>query len=315
MIGRLSVLSVLAAGLMMATPANSKTACPVELYVLGSGQDGGSPQLGHDDDPAWRDKTEVRTASSLGLFDRRSGRRWLIDATPDVRDQLHRFDVMTKTRAPAPGLDGVFLTHAHIGHYTGLMFFGNESMGARGLPVFAMPRMADFLAKNGPWSQLVSLGNIALKPLFDRTPVEVGDGLSVTPLRVPHRQEYSEVVGFRVEGPAKKVLFIPDIDRWEDWDAQGVKIEDEIAKVDVAYLDGTFFADGELPGRDMSKIPHPMITRSMARFAALPPAERAKIRFIHLNWSNPARFKDSKARGEVEAAGFHIAEENETLCL
>ena len=314
MIGRLWVLGALAAGLIMATPANSKS-CQVELYVLGSGQDGGSPQLGHDDDPAWRDKKQVRTASSLGLIDRRASKRWLIDATPDVRDQLHRFDVMTMTSGPAPGLDGVFLTHAHIGHYTGLMFFGNESMGAKSLPVFAMPRMADFLAKNGPWSQLVSLGNIVLKPLQDRAPVEIGEQLSVTPLRVPHRQEYSEVVGYRIEGPHKKALFIPDIDRWEDWDAQGVKIEDQIAKVDVAYLDGTFFADGELPGRDMSKIPHPMITKSMERFAALPEAERAKIRFIHLNWSNPARFKTSPAREEVVKAGFHVAEENEKLCL
>jgi pyrroloquinoline quinone biosynthesis protein B len=315
MIGRFWVLSVLAAGLIMATPANSKSSCQVELYVLGSAQDGGSPQLGHDDDPAWRDKKQVRTASSLGLIDRRAGKRWLIEATPDVRDQLHRFDVMTKTNGPAPGLDGVFLTHAHIGHYTGLMFFGNESMGAKGLPVFAMPRMADFLAKNGPWSQLVSLGNIVLKPLQDRVAVEIGEQLSIIPLRVPHRQEYSEVVGFRIEGPNKKVLFIPDIDRWEDWDAQGVKVEDEIAKVDVAYLDGTFYADGELPGRDMSKIPHPMITKSMARFAALPQAERAKIRFIHLNWSNPARFKTSPAREEVVKNGFHVAEENEKLCL
>jgi pyrroloquinoline quinone biosynthesis protein B len=313
MIGRLSVLSVFAAAVIMATPATSKT-CEIELFVLGSGQDGASPQLGHDDDPAWTNPALARTASSLGIVDRRDGRRWLIDATPDLRDQLHRFDKATGTKNPAPDLEGVFLTHAHIGHYTGLMFFGRESMGTRALPVYAMPKMSEFLSRNGPWSQLVSLGNISLKPLLDRMPVDLG-GLSVTPIRVPHRQEYSEVVGFRIEGPHKKVLFIPDIDRWEDWDAQGVRIEDEIARVDVAYLDGTFFADGELPGRDMSTIPHPMITKSMERFADLPKAERDKVRFIHLNWSNPARFPDDPARKRVEKAGFHIAEENERLCL
>jgi pyrroloquinoline quinone biosynthesis protein B len=195
------------------------------------------------------------------------------------------------------------------------MFFGRESMGTRALPVYAMPKMTEFLSRNGPWSQLVSIGNISLKTLADRMPVDLGGGLSVTPLRVPHRQEYSEVVGFRVEGPNTKVLFIPDIDRWEDWDAQGVKIEDEIARVDVAYLDGTFFADGELPGRDMSLIPHPLITKSMERFAALPKSEREKVRFIHLNWSNPARFPDNPARAQVEKAGFKVAEENERLCL
>jgi pyrroloquinoline quinone biosynthesis protein B len=303
-------IALLVSGAEMAT---AKT-CPVELIVLGTGQDGGSPQLGHDDDPAWKDPALRRTATSLGIIDRRNGRRWLIDATPDLRDQLHQFDKLAPVKRPAPGLDGVFLTHAHIGHYAGLMFFGRESMGTSALPVWAMPRMGEYLRKNGPWSQLVGLGNISLKPLTDRTPVDL-DGLTVTPLRVPHRQEFSEVVGFRIDGPNRKVLFIPDIDRWEDWDAQGVRIEDQLARVDIAYLDGTFFADGELPGRDMSTIPHPMIIRSMDRFAALPETERTKIRFIHLNWSNPARFPNSTRRVLVEAAGFHVAEEMERQCL
>ena len=41
-------------------------------------------------------------------------------------------------------LSGVFLTHAHIGHYTGLMNFGNEAMGTKELPVFCMPKMKSF---------------------------------------------------------------------------------------------------------------------------------------------------------------------------
>lgn len=294
--------------------ATAKT-CPIELVVLGTGQDGGSPQAGHPDDPAWKDPSLRRMATSLAIVDHAGGRRWLIDATPDLREQLYRLDEAAPVKRPSPGLDGVFLTHAHIGHYTGLMFFGREVMGTNGLPVYVMPRMADFLRKNGPWSQLVGLGNITLKPLFERAPTDLGGGLTITPLRVPHRQEFSEVVGFRIDGPNRKVLFIPDIDRWEDWDNMGVKIEEQLARVDVAYLDGTFFADGELPGRDMSKIPHPMIIHSMDRFAALPEHEREKIRFIHLNWSNPARFPGSPRRVLLEEAGFHIAEEMERQCL
>lgn len=294
--------------------ANAKAECPVELVILGTGQDGGSPQAGHDDDPAWTDPSLRRTATSLGIVDRKTNRRWLIDATPDLREQLHRFDEVAPLKRPAPGLDGVFLTHAHIGHYAGLMFFGKETMGTSNLPVYAMPRMGDFLRKNGPWSQLVGLGNISIKPMTEWHTVDLG-GLTITPIRVPHRQEFSEVVGFRIDGPTKKVLFIPDIDRWEDWDNMGVRIEDQIAKVDVAYLDGTFFSDGELPGRDMSTIPHPMIIRSMDRFAKLPDYEREKVHFIHLNWSNPARFPTSPRRALVEASGFHVAEEMDRLCL
>lgn len=288
--------------------------CPVELVVLGTAQDGGAPQIGHDADPAWADPSLRRTATSVAVVDRASGRRWLFDATPDLREQLHRLDEVQPAQDPNHGLDGVFLTHAHMGHYTGLMFFGHESMGAKSLPVHAMPRMAGYLGANGPWSQLVRYDNIALKPLAAGRTEDLG-AIRVTPLLVPHRQEFSEVVGFRIEGPNRSALFIPDIDSWEQWDALGTRIEDEIARVDVAYLDATFYAQGELPGRDMTKIPHPLISHSMARFAALPAAERAKVRFIHLNHTNPARFPDSEARRAIEAAGFAVAEEMERVCL
>ncbi len=292
----------------------SAQTCPVELVVLGTAQDGGAPQIGHPEDPAWADASLRRTATSLGIVDRSSGKRWLFEASPDVRDQIYRFDQVAPATVKAPGLDGVFLTHAHMGHYVGLMFFGHESMGAKDLPVYAMPRMAEYLTANGPWSQLVRYNNIRLTPLVDRAAVDLG-AIKVTPILVPHRQEFSEVVGFRIEGPNKKVLFIPDIDSWEQWDALGTRIEDEIARVDVAYLDATFYADGELPGRDMSKIPHPLIAHSMARFAALPASERANIRLIHLNHTNPDRFPNSDARRAIEAAGFRVAEEMESVCL
>lgn len=311
----LAALALLLTGAAPAMADAKTQACAVELVVLGSGQDGGAPQLGHEEDPAWKDPSLRRTATAIGLVDRQANKRWLIEATPDLREQLHRFNgVASPGERPMPALDGVFLTHAHMGHYTGLMFFGHEVMGARDLPVWAMPRMSEYLSTNGPWSQLVKYGNIALKPLADGVVVDLG-ALKLTAFKVPHRQEYSEVVGFRIDGPNRRVLFIPDIDRWEDWDAQGVRIEDQLKGVDLAYLDGTFWADGELPGRDMSKIPHPMITRSMARLAALPASERAKVRFIHLNWSNPARFPGSDARKAIEAGGFGVAEEMERVCL
>jgi pyrroloquinoline quinone biosynthesis protein B len=286
----------------------------VTLIVLGTAQDGGAPQIGHDEDPGWTDPGQKRFATCLGLADRASGRRWLFDATPDIREQLHRFSAIIPPAGGQRALDGVFLTHAHIGHYTGLMFFGHEALGTKELAVYALPRMQNFLSTSGPWSQLVTYRNIALQPLADRKPTDLGS-VRVTPVLVPHREEFSEVCGFRIEGPKQKVLFIPDIDRWEDWDALGVRVEDEIASADIAYLDGTFYSGSELPGRDMTKVPHPTIQSSMARFAGLPPAERAKIRFIHLNWSNPARFAGSEARHAIEAAGFRVAEEGESLSL
>ena len=289
------------------------------LVVLGIGQDGGSPQVGDGDLERWDLVGGERLLpTALGLVDPRTERRWLFEATPDLREQLIALDRL-QLRQDRPGIDGVFLTHAHVGHYVGLLQFGFEVMGADRVPVWAMPEMADFLRSNGPWSQLVEYENIELRPLADRETVHLGvgprDQLRVTPLEVPHRREYSETVGYRIEGPNRSVLFIPDINSWEEWDELGVRIEDEIAAVDIAYLDGCFWNHGEIPGRDMSGFPHPLIKESLDRLAALADSERAKVRWIHLNHTNPAAVPGSAERAEVEAAGMRIAEQGERVDL
>ena len=252
---------------------------------------------------------------SLGVVDRRAGRSYLFEATPDLPAQLRRLRVDEPDAAPALAddiPDGVFLTHAHIGHYTGLMYFGKEAMGADRVPVYAMPQMMRFLRSNGPWSQLVSEENIALRELeADRAEALTPD-FSVVPFRVPHRDEYSETVGYRLQGPRRTALFIPDIDKWERWDRD---IVEEIRKVDIAFLDATFHSDHELPGRDMSQIPHPFVVETMARFAELPAAERAKIVFIHLNHTNPLLDPGSEETAEVERAGFRVAQTGDVFRL
>lgn len=233
---------------------------------------------------ARKDPRLRHTVSSVAVVDPESQQYWVFDATPDFPDQI----------ADLPGeLAGVFLTHAHIGHYTGLMYLGREAQGARGVPVYAMPRMREFLTNNGPWSQLVALKNVELRPVEDG--VRLNERISVRAIRVPHRDEFSETVGFIVEGPKRRVLYLPDIDKWEKWDR---RVEDVIEGVDRAYVDGTFYADGEVAGRAMSEIPHPFIVESMARLAPL----ATKIRFIHLNHTNPAL-----RNGKLMKRGFAVA--------
>ena len=209
----------------------------------------------------------------------------------------------------------MFLTHPHMGHYPGLMFLGHESMGAAGVPVYVPPRFAEYLANNGPWSQLVSYDNIDVRVQEPGATVQLNQRLSVTSFRVPHREEFGEVVGYRIDGPNRRVLFIPDIDGWDDWDSAGVRLEEQLALVDVAYVDGTFFDDGEIPGRDMSGFPHPRIRGTMDRLRALPESERTKVRFIHLNHTNPALDPDGEARQEIERRGFQVADEGERIAL
>ena len=284
------------------------------LVVLGITQDGGYPQAGSKGGPGWKDSARQRHVVSLAIVDPATSQRWMIEATPDFKLQLHSLDEIAPVPG-TPGLQGIFLTHAHIGHYLGLAHLGHEVVGARGVPVYAMPRMREFLRSNGPWDQLVRYGNVELRKLSDGVAIRLNRRLSLTPFLVPHRQEYSEVIGYRIQGPRKSALFIPDIDSWAEWDAWGTRIEEMVASVDAAYLDGSFFADGEIPGRDMSGFPHPFITHSMRRFGPLSAEERQKIRFIHLNHTNPVLDPNSPQHQKVLQAGFRVAEELERFEL
>lgn len=313
------ILAACVAGCARTMPASTTTGAmhgDPYVIVLGTAQDAGSPQVNSPvDHPARMDESKRRLATSLGIVDPASGRRWMIEATPDFREQAWILSRAAPTVTASVHIDGVFLTHAHIGHYTGLMFLGHESMGSIGVPVYAAPRMAEFLRTNGPWDQLVRYDNIELQELTPGESVELGESIRVTPFHVPHRQEYSEVLGFRIEGPNRTVLFIPDIDSWDAWSAMGVELIDMVRDVDVAYLDATFFDDHEIPGRDMSAFPHPRITETMDRLQTLPEHERAKVRFIHLNHTNPAQWRDSDARREIEQRGFRVAIRGEQLPL
>jgi len=284
------------------------------IAVLGVAQDAGFPQAGCAKKccaAIAEGKAKPRMATCLALVEPTSGKRWLFEATPNFTAQLNRLGQLPPAQLGALP-EGIFLSHGHMGHYTGLMFLGREVMGTHELPVYAMPRMYQFLSNNGPWDQLVRLKNISLIAARADAEIVLTSKLAVTPFLVPHRDEYTETVGFVIRGPKHKVAFIPDIDKWERWDR---RIEDLIASVDVAYLDATFFAEGEIPGRNMSQIPHPFVAESLARFSSLPASERKKVHFIHFNHTNPILVPGSEAYQSVIAAGMHVAAEGETVEL
>ncbi|MFZ9051245.1 MAG: MBL fold metallo-hydrolase [Steroidobacteraceae bacterium] len=312
---RAVIMLLLAGPTMGMAPSNSDP----YLVVLGIAQDGGFPQLGTPPGDAWKGEAR-RLVSCLGLVDPASGERWLFDATPDIAEQVQRLDLLAPRAPGAPVVNGILLTHAHIGHYTGLMALGREALGARDIPVHVMPRMQAFLAGNGPWSQLVELNNIRLLPLEANTPVQLNPRLSVIPLRVPHRDEYSETIGFLIAGPGARALYLPDIDKWERWDEAGTRLEEVLAGVDMAWIDGTFMEDGEIPGRAMAEIPHPFMVETMARIEARAPNLRERIQFIHLNRTNPALLRDALGPGnaspdELERRGFKVAREGDIWSL
>ena len=284
--------------------SQSKTSYSVK--ILGVVQDGGLPHLGNNK-TCCENIQQNKYVTSIMLINNKNNESYLFDASPDINEQLNFMGDRIKT-----DLKGIFLTHAHIGHYTGLMYFGREALNSKSINVYAMPRMKRFLEDNGPWSQLVSLKNILIKEINNNSRLSVDPSIIIQPIEVPHRAEFSETVGYIIHGPNKKLLFIPDIDKWYLWDKS---IIDEIKKVDYALIDATFYDEKEINYRDISEIPHPFVIESLELFKNLKLKEKKKIYFTHLNHTNPLLHSDSEEYKSLISKGFNVANEGLELKL
>ncbi len=275
-----------------------------EAVVLGVAQDGGVPHLGCTQElcrQARRDPAKRRRVAALGILDREAGKRFLIDATPDFSQQVESLGGLP---------DAILLTHAHIGHYLGLAQLGREVLNSRGLPVYCTAAMAKFLKGNAPWSHLIERENIEIRQIEPDSEFPLSASLRATAIRVPHRDEDSDTVAYVVRGPRRSLLWLPDIDKWDKWDRS---VEQVVAGVDAAYLDGTFFSADEIPGRSIADIPHPLVPETMDRLMSAGVAP-GKVRFIHLNHTNRL-YWDRAERRRLARQGFRVATEGEHFGL
>ena len=286
------------------TSSQSKPSYSVK--ILGVVQDGGLPHLGNNK-TCCENIQQNKFVTSIMLINNENNESYLFDASPDINEQLNFMGDRIKK-----DLKGIFLTHAHIGHYTGLMYFGREALNSKLVNVYAMPRMKNFLENNGPWSQLVSLQNISIKEINNNSKLSIDPNVIIEPVEVPHRAEFSETVGYKIYGPNKTALFIPDIDKWYLWEKS---IIDEIKKVDYALIDATFYDAKEVNYRDLSEIPHPFVVESMELFDSIKEEEKNKIFFIHLNHTNPLINEKSEEYKLVVSKGYNVAKEGMILKL
>jgi len=280
------------------------------VIVLGVAQDGGYPHIGCEKTccvKAHQVDSLSKYVVSIALIDPLEKKWWLFEATPDIEEQLHLFRELTSGQySYLP--QGIFITHAHMGHYTGLMELGREAMGSKNVAVHALPRMCEYLKGNGPWSQLVELNNIKLVEGHFKESLKVSESISITPFQVPHRDEYSETAGFKIETIGKDYLFIPDIDKWEKWERD---IEEEISLVDVAFVDATFWSIAELPFRNIKTIPHPLVSETMELLKDANMELKRKVTFIHFNHTNMLMWNEGTQRVVVEK-GFSFAKQGKT---
>lgn len=278
----------------------------IEVMVLGTAQDGGVPQAGCD----CRNCTTARAmpdrrrlVACLGVVDRSNRRSWMIDATPDFPEQFQ----MLKEFAPDCEFSGLFLTHAHIGHYTGLINLGPEVMGSRSVPVYATRRMGEFLASNEPWSTLIKGSYIAIHGIVPGEALDLGPRIRITPVQVPHRDELSDTVAYSFKGAKNNLFYCPDIDSWDAWDRE---LKAFLSDVDIALLDGTFNSPNELPGRSIRDVPHPLVTDTVERASVL----NCEVHLIHLNHTN--NLLDPVASADFSCStGIIVASEGDTFSI
>jgi pyrroloquinoline quinone biosynthesis protein B len=288
------------------------TSQSITVKVLGTAQDAGVPQANcycEYCQTARENPAQRRFAAALALILPCNWGWYLLEATPHLPEQL----AMLHAARPELGLmRGVFLTHAHIGHYTGLMYLGKEAIASEGIPVWAGQGLQALLRHSAPWSQLVQTENIMLQPLQPEQPVSLPAGLSITPWAVPHRNEFAETFAFLVSGPRRRLLFLPDLDCWEQWERS---LPDIARQVDYLFLDGTFFAADELAarGRDYAQVPHPLVRDTMDLLQPVVDAGHTGVYFFHFNHTNPLLQRDSDEVHEVLRRGFHVAAEGMEL--
>jgi pyrroloquinoline quinone biosynthesis protein B len=277
------------------------------VIVLGVAQDAGYPQMGCEKEccnKAWKNDSLKRNVVSLALTIPEEKKWYLFEATPDIKEQLKLFRKLTNSQYDFLP-DGIFITHAHIGHYTGLMELGREAMNTKNVYVYVLPKLKSYLETNGPWNQLVKLDNIHLLQLDTLKGFEIEKNVLISAFTVPHRDEYSETAGFRIFIGKKGYLFIPDIDKWQKWNKNVIE---EVKKVDVAFLDATFSEVSELPNRKIEEVPHPFISETMELFKNESKETKSKIHFLHFNHTNPVMW-DRNTKQKVIKEGFNVAEQ------
>jgi len=269
----------------------------VEILLLGAAQDAGRPQSNCSCDncmTARQDLRKVEHPSSIAIIHHSLKQFWIVDATPAFPAQLERVKEFTKGYE----FRGIFITHAHIGHYTGLMFLGKEVMNTREMSVYVSALVGEFLSGNAPWSQLIEQRNIVLHTIEEEQPVQIAPEISVTGYFVPHRDEFADTFSFVVRGAYRSLFYCPDIDRWELWKHD---LKTFLADIDFALIDGTFYSADELPKDRISKVPHPTVMSSCELLKEI----SGKATFIHMNHTNPL-YKEGKERAWVLESGFGV---------
>lgn len=220
------------------------------------------------------------------VSDEGRGVNYLFDVSPDIRH--HIGDEF---------IDGIFLSHAHLGHVTGLLYFGKEAANTEEVPVHCSGTVAEFLAETSPYRLLIDRNNIDVRE-FSAGKAQNVMGITVTPVNVENKGYVpTDTYGFVIRTQDTTLFYVSDMDEWT---------EDAVARVrdaDIAIIDGCFWSREEIERYE--NVPHPPIRESMERLEDID----TDIYFTHMNHTNPVLDPESDERQQVEENGFTVAED------
>lgn len=285
----------------------------VKVCLLGIAQDGGRPQPGcfrsccvH----AYDDPSLVRHPVSLGLV----GADYSTHLFEATRDLAWQFACWSHNDPVEGQLSSLWITHAHHGHVDGLGLFGAEAIAAKGLPLHCSASFSRLLAKNASWAHMMREGVLSPRPFLPEKSIipYTDSSFSITPVKVPHRAELSDMHAFLISGPKANLLFLPDHDSWQQTLAEvgcdGIRSWLGELKVNIALLDGTFWSSDELSHRQQDLVPHPTVQDTIERLGARRGGD-PRIVFIHLNHTNPLHDLESEEAKIVQSLGWEIGVE------
>ena len=280
----------------------------VEVTVLGISQDGGHPQPGCLRS-CCANITEPHYPVSLGIRSS-EGTNLLIEATRHLGDQ---FTIWGQTK-----VDHLLLTHAHLGHVDGLGLFGREAIAARGIELHVSDDMYHLIDRTPQWNLMIQQGVFNLQTFTAGDVVFSQGELSIEAVRIPHRAELSDMHAFIIRGKSKSLLFLTDHDTWKETLAvhNCSTIRELLGKlnVDIAFIDGTFWSEDELAGRNQETVPHPPVLQTLKMLGEKKQGD-PEIIFTHLNHTNPLYNRDSEQYAEVKRLGWSVAHQGQRFTL
>jgi pyrroloquinoline quinone biosynthesis protein B len=300
----------------------------MKAVVLGAAAGGGFPQWNSNAEACRRARAgdagaRARTQASLAVSGD-GGERWfLINASPDLREQIQAQKILHPRQGlRSSPIEGIILTGADVDAIAGLLHLRER----QAFTLYGSDRVLGVLKAN-PIFGVLSEECVKREPVpLDRPfrPLHVdgsGSGLEVELFDVPGKvalyletghnaQELAgkpgDTVGVEIRQGARRLVYIPGCSRMTN------DLRKRLAGASVVLFDGTLWQDDEMirlglgpkTGQRMGHMSVSDPDGTIVAFRDIP--VRRKI-LIHINNSNPILLDDSAERRQLAGEGWEVA--------